>query len=101
MKLTQRPRPLYRPRPADKTAKAMSRLRELAMPMPHDMKLLMERDAVLKLVLLPPEDVLTEALAVGRALQACAEHQRRNPGVQEGDCRKPPAPRGTSSPDRS
>lgn len=71
-----------------KTAAAMSQLRALAAPLPLDLKKVFERDAVLKLALLLPEDVLGQALAVGRALQACAEHRRTIPGDRQEGCRK-------------
>lgn len=71
------------PKPADKTAAAMKDLHRLATPLPFDMKLILQRDAILKLALLLPEDVLSEALAVGKALQACAEHRHRIPEDRE------------------
>lgn len=77
------------PRPKDRNAAAMDHLRRLNTPLPFDMKLILERDAVLKLALLLPEDVLSEALLVGRALQACAKHRHTIPEGREGDCRKP------------
>ena len=56
---------------------AMQRLRDLSAPLPLDLKQVLERDMTLKLVLSLPEDVLSEALAVGKALQAFAGHRRR------------------------
>lgn len=66
----------FEDRPKLRNQRAMSQLQRLAAPMPFDMRLILERDAMLKLVLLLPEDVLSQALVVGRALQACAEHRR-------------------------
>lgn len=78
-----------RPRQKGSNAAAMAQLHRLATPLPFDMKLILERDTVLKLALMLPEDVLSQALSVGKALQACAEHQRKSLGDQEEDCRKP------------
>lgn len=74
---------------------AMAQLRAIASPTPYDLRKIYERDAVLKLVLLLPEDVLGQALAVGKALQACAEHRRTSLEGPSEDYRTPPGSRGT------
>lgn len=78
----------FRVRPADPTANALEALRRLAAPLPYDLKLVIERDATLKLVLQLPDDVLSQALAVGRVLRACAEHRRTIPGDREEGCHR-------------
>lgn len=78
----------FNAKPGDRTAASMAHLRRLAAPLPLGMKPVLERDATLKLVLLLPGDVLSEALAVGKALRACAEHRRRIPEDRAGGRRR-------------
>lgn len=54
-----------------------------------EMRKIVERDATLKMILLLPEPVLDEALAVGRALQACAKHRHSSPEDLEEGYHKP------------
>ena len=79
----------------DRNSLAMAQLRAIASPTPYDLKKIYERDAVLKLVLLLPEDVLGQALAVGRALQACAEHRRTSLAGPTASYQTPPESRDT------
>lgn len=67
----------------------LARLRGLADDLSlFEMKKIIERDAILKMILLLPEEVIDQALSVGKALQACATHRRSFLGDQEGDCHK-------------
>ena len=79
----------FEARSKNRNEKTMAQLRLLAAPLPFDLKQVLERDAILKLVLLLPEDVLSQALAVGRALQVCAERQRSFLEAREEGYRKP------------
>ncbi len=80
----------YEKRKLSHRDETLARLRGLAGELSLlDMRKIVERDATLKMILLLPEPVLDEALAVGRALQACAKHQRNSPGDQEEGCHKP------------
>lgn len=54
----------------------------------YEMRKIVERDATLKMILLLPEPILDQALAVGKALQACAEHRRSSPEDLEGGYRR-------------
>lgn len=82
-------------RKADRNFSGMAQLRAIASPTPYDLMKIYERDSVLKLVLLLPEDVLGQALAVGKALQACAEHRRTSLEDPTAGYRTPPGSRGT------
>jgi len=55
----------------------------------NEMRQIVERDATLKMILLLPEPLVDQALAIGRALQACAAHRHSLPEDQEEDYRKP------------
>lgn len=76
-------------KPDDPVEAAVEKLRELADPLPIVMKQVIARDATLKIVLTLPEEVLSQALVVGKALQVCAEHQRKMLEAREEGYRKP------------
>lgn len=76
-------------KPTDPAERALAQLKALSDPLPLELKRVLARDATLKLVLTLPEDVLSQALAVGKALQACAAHRRSFLGDQEEGYRKP------------
>jgi hypothetical protein len=68
---------------------SMQRLKALADDVSfREMRQIVERDATLKMILLLPESVLEQALAVGKALQACAEHRRSSLEDREEGYRK-------------
>lgn len=80
----------YKPRERSPMEDTLAHLRGLADDISYlEMRRIIERDATLKLILLLPEPVVDQALAVGRALQACAKHRRSSPEDQEEGCRKP------------
>ncbi len=80
----------YKPRGKTRNADTIENLRSLADGVSlHEMRKIVERDAALKLILLLPEAVLDQALAVGRALQACAKSRRSALEDREEDCRRP------------
>lgn len=63
---------------------SMGRLKALAADLSlYEMREIVKRDATLKMILLLPEPVLEQALAVGKALQACAVHRHSSPEDQE------------------
>lgn len=68
---------------------SMGRLKALAADLSlYEMREIVKRDATLKMILLLPEPVLEQALAVGKALQACAAHRHSSPEGQEEGYRK-------------
>lgn len=70
----------YKPRKKTRNEDTLESLKALADDLsPYEMRKIVERDATLKLILLLPEAVLDQALAVGKALQACAECRNTNP----------------------
>jgi len=80
----------YKPRERSQMEDTLAHLRGLADDMSYfEMRQIVERDATLKMILLLPEPVLDQALAVGRALQACAKHRRSSPEDLEASYRKP------------
>lgn len=80
---------VYRENKQSKREATLSRLRGLAGELSfYDMRKIVERDATLKMILLLPEPVLDQALAVGRALQACAAHRHSSPEDLEAGYRK-------------
>lgn len=67
----------YEPRVRTRNEDTLDKLRNLADDASlWEMRQIVQRDATLKLILLLPEPILEQALAVGKALQACAEHRR-------------------------
>lgn len=68
---------------------SMGRLKALAADLSlYEMREIVKRDATLKMILLLPEPVLEQALAVGKALQACAAHRHSSPEDLEGGYRR-------------
>ncbi len=79
----------YEVRKQGKNEKSLSQLKGLADNLSLlEMRKIVERDATLKMILLLPEPLVDQALAVGKALQACAEHRRSSLEDQEEDCRR-------------
>ncbi len=79
-----------KPRKRSQRNETLDQLRGLAGDISFfEMRKIVERDATLKMILLLPEPVLDEALAVGRALQACAKHRHSSPEDLEASYRKP------------
>lgn len=67
----------FKPRPRVRNDDTVAKLRGIAGdPSLWEMRKIVERDATLKLILLLPEALLDQALAVGKALQDCAESRR-------------------------
>ena len=67
----------FKPRPKVRNEDTIAKLRGMADDLSlWEIKKIVERDATLKLILLLPEEILDQALAVGRALQDCAESRR-------------------------
>lgn len=75
----------YEPRELTRNETTVERLRGLAYELSflEMRRRIVERDATLKLILLLPESLLDQALSVGKALQACAEHRHSSPEDQE------------------
>lgn len=56
----------------------IEKLKEMARDLPdRDVRSLIQRDVALRAILVLPGPVLDQALAIGMALLACAEHQRK------------------------
>lgn len=67
---------VYEERKQSRRDETLSQLRGLAGDLSfYEMRKIVERDATLKMILLLPEPILDQALAVGKALQACAGHR--------------------------
>lgn len=80
----------YEPRVRVRNDDTLEKLRGLADDASlWEMRQIVQRDATLKLILLLPESLLDQALAVGKALRACAEHRHTLPEDPEEGCRKP------------
>lgn len=77
---------VYETRKQSKREETFSQLCGLADDLSfYEMRKIIERDATLKMILLLPEPILDQALAVGKALQACAEHRHSSPeDLEEG-----------------
>ena len=68
----------YRTVDGPKSHAEIEKLKEMASDMPpHVVRQLIQRDGALRTILVLPGPVLDQALAIGRALLACAEHQRK------------------------
>lgn len=80
---------IYRERRQSKRDETFDRLRSLADGLSfYEMRKIVERDSTLKMILLLPEPVLDQALSVGKALQACAEHRHSSPEDLEANYHK-------------
>ena len=72
-----------------KRDETLARLRGLADDLSfNEMRKIIERDAILKMILLLPEEVVDQALFVGKALQACAGHRHSFLEDPEEGCHK-------------
>lgn len=81
---------IYKPRERSPMEDTLAHLRGLADDISYlEMRRIIERDATLKMILLLPEPVLDQALAVGKALQECAKHLRNSSAAPPEGCRKP------------
>lgn len=80
----------YGKKKSTKREDTLARLRGLADDLSfYEMRQIVERDAALKLILLLPEPLVDQALAIGKALQACAAHRHSSPEDPAEGCRKP------------
>ncbi len=74
---------VYEARKQSKRDETLSALRGIADDLSfYEMRKIVERDATLKMILLLPEPILDQALAVGKALQVCAAHRHSSPEDQ-------------------
>ena len=81
---------IYRQSTQSKRDETLSKLRGLAGDLSfYEIRTIVDRDATLKKILLLPEPILDQALALGKALQACAEHRRSSPEDLEAGYHKP------------